>query len=140
MSTKHAAEQLKEIRREHLTLEHAMERRAYLFEKVTGTAVEISDDKVQTSPMDKHTIMMATLADLDTEIEERLQELKEKKERALQVLAQAGFDSEEHEIMYYRYIACLDWADISSIMYWSLSYVQKKHRKALQKLYSLEHT
>lgn len=127
-------EQLKEIRALHRSLEHAMERRAFLFEKATGGAIDPSREKVQTSPTDKSTLMMAALADLEKEIEWRAEDLRIRKEKILRVFAQAGFDSEEHETMYYRYIACLDWKDIATIMFWSKSYIQRKHGSALQKL------
>ena len=133
-------EQLKEIRSLHKNLEHAMERRAFLFEKATGTAIDMSGEKVKTSPTDKHALLMAALADLDTEIERKAEDLRTKKEKALRVFAEAGFESEENEIMYYRYIACLDWRDITEIMFWSRSYVLRKHGTALHKLDTLRNT
>ena len=131
-------EELYEIRDMHASLEHEMKRRASLFNQVTVTAIDTTKDKVKTSPTDKRALLMATLADLDTRIEQATEELNGKKQRALRFFKDSELTREEYEVMYYRFIACLEWEDIYSIMYWSGSYIQSRYRIAMRKLFPNE--
>ena len=108
--------------------------------KATKTGASMQDVKVKTSLANKHDILVAAIADLDTMIEAEREYLEYLKNWNRALFEEAGLEADELDVMSQRYINCLEWEEIAELLYWSKRHVQRLHGNALEKLVTRWHT
>lgn len=121
-------------------LEHDLQRREALMTKATKTNASMQDVKVKATVVNKHDILIAAIADLDTMIEAEREYLEYLKNWNRALFEEAGLENDELDVMSQRYINCLEWEEIAELLYWSKRHVQRLHGNALAKLVTYWHT
>ena len=121
-------------------LEHDLQRREALMAKATKTSASMQDVKVKASLANKHDILVAAIADLDTMIEAEREYLEYLKNWNRSFFEEAGLEADELDVMNRRYIDCLEWEEIAELLYYSKRHVQRIHGNALEKLVTRWHT
>ena len=140
MTDRNVREQLNNVRRVHREVAHDLERREALMAKATRVNAAPSDAKVKTSPVNQHEVILAMIADLDLELNDRMAYLTHIKNEARQLFEASDLTREESEVMELRYISCYDWDEIAELLYWSKRTVQRIHGNALEKVGTRWHT
>lgn len=121
-------------------LEHDLERMEVLMAKATRANAPMEGDKVKTSVTNMHDVIVAAIADLDTQIEAERDYLDYLREGNKLFFEESDLDKDELEVMMRRYVDCLEWDKIAEILYWSKRHVQRLHGTALLKLVTRWHT
>lgn len=108
--------------------------------KATKTSASMQDVKVKASVVNKHDILIAAIADLDTIIQAEREYLEYLRNWNRSLFEEAGLENDELDVMSQRYINCLEWEEIAELLYWSKRHVQRLHGNALVKLVTYWHT
>ena len=133
-------ERLNLNRTAHRGLTRDLERLEYLETKAGRSNAPMTPDKVQTSPTDKMSLLLATIADLKTIIEGEKRYFDYLTNETRNLFEEADLKREELEVVTLRYIECLSWDEIADLMFWSKRQVERLHGTALVKLGTLWHT
>ena len=133
-------EQLNKTLRYARRLAHDLERREVLMARATSVNAPMKGDKVRTSVSNMHDVIVAAIADLDTQIAAERDYLDYLREWNKLFFEESELEDDEREVMMRRYYDCLEWEEIAAILYWSKRHVQRLHGTALNKLVTRWHT
>ena len=106
------------------------EKRLELIMSLFPGAIRYDKDKVQTAPSDKMSDIMASVDDLDNEIADLKEELREAR-RTIEALP---LPDQELRIICLRYEDGLKWEDVARAVHKSRSTVHRIHKSAVDKL------
>jgi len=106
------------------------EKRLELIMSLFPGAIRYDKDKVQTAPSDKMSDIMASVDDLDNEIAELREELREAR-RTIEALP---LPEQELRVICLRYEDGLTWEDVARAVHKSRSTVHRIHKSAVDKL------
>lgn len=125
-------EDLQRLKNLNYRLENLKERRERIASLCTGKAIEYSKVKVQTSSNRRQELLMAMLADIDTEIEKETLKLSRLQKEVLNW--SNDFPIFPRTIIRLRYIRGLNWEEISEYTAYSVRHVQRIHNDIISKI------
>ena len=125
-------EDLQSLKNLNYRLGNLEERRERIASLCTGKAIEYGTEKVQTSCDRRQELLMAMLADIDTEIEKETLKLSELQKEVLNW--SKGFPIFARTIIRLRYIRGLTWEEISEYTAYSVRHVQRIHNDIISQI------
>lgn len=127
MTAKQYLRQLSRIENQIKTLSEEIEERRT---RLTSTAAPVLGDKVQTSPTDVFTNMMAALADKEVQQAELVYIYEAQRDKIVGEII--GLSNPTYSrILYLRYVRHWKWADIAEDMFYSVQRIYQLHGHAL---------
>ena len=125
---------LRSVRKLKSDIESMKRMRESLLYSLTGTGIPIKKTFVQESaPTDKMAVRMASVADLEREIDERIMFLMQEQSRVLEII-KALRKPEHRAIMTDYYLNALTWEKVADIHGYSQKHVERMHGMALNEL------
>ena len=125
-----AKDELWQVRRAAVRVRRREEEIAMLESLIAGSAVKLDGMPKGASGGDRLAAQVGRLAEVKECLAAEIETFLEERERALAVIK--GIRNESmRDVLVYRYIVCLDWAEIAEKMHYDLHYVYKLHGWAL---------
>lgn len=127
----------KEFLRQYIWLNKEIDRKleeiARERERATKVTQIITSDRVQVSPHDTLSEIIAKIVDMERQVDDDIDKRLEIKTKIEGAIAAIGDDKLEL-LLHYRYIDDLDWKKISKKMHYSIRQVNRLHGLALKKI------
>ena len=128
-------EWFKQVRREQYEIEHLKELISTAKAGLLPSGIRYDRDKIQTSPDDTMSKVMAKAVDMQRELENSIAELQERHIRTEQLITRLD-NSDEREVLRYYYLDSnngvpLTWEQVAIRMNFAVRHVHRIHDRAL---------